>query len=113
MIECRVCGAENGDLALTCGKCKSYLQAKVDTLDLFATAWGILESPARTFKRVVLAKRKNYVVLLSVFLGIGAMAAAVSYQNLGPSLGGLPTLAASSVLRWRRPWALQACRSPH
>jgi len=93
MIECRVCGAPNDDLALTCGKCKSYLQAKVDTLDLFATSWGIVESPAKTFRRVVLSKRKNYVVLLSVLMGIGAAVTATSYQNLGPALGGLPGIA--------------------
>jgi hypothetical protein len=93
MIECRVCGAPNSDLALTCTQCKSYLQAKVDTLDLFATSWGIIESPAKTFRRVVLSKRKNYIVFLSVLMGIGAAVTATSYQNLGPVFGGLPGVA--------------------
>ena len=93
MIECGVCGAANSDLALTCTKCKSFLQAKVDTLDLFATSWAVIESPARAFRRVVLSKRKNYVVALSVLMGMGATVTAASYHSLGPALGGIPGVA--------------------
>jgi len=98
MIECRVCGAANSDLALTCAKCKSFLQAKVEALDLFATAWGIIESPARTFKRVVLSRRKNYVVLLCVLMGMGAAFTAASYHNLGPALKGFPGLGGAVIV---------------
>ena len=98
MIECRVCGAPNSDLALTCTQCKSFLQAKVDTLDLFATAWGVIESPAKAFKRVVLAKRKNYVFFLSVLMGMGAVLTAASLHNLGPALGGLPGVVGAVIL---------------
>lgn len=98
MIECKVCGAQNSDLALTCTQCKSFLQAKVDTLDLFATAWAVIESPARAFKRVVLAKRKNYVFFLSVILGMGAALTAASFHNLGPALGGLPGVVGAVIL---------------
>ena len=75
-----------------------YLQAKVETLDLFATAWGIIESPAKTFKRIVLARRKNYVFLLSMVMGIELTVTAVAYQNLGPAMGSLAALAAVLVL---------------
>jgi hypothetical protein len=91
MIKCTVCGEENEELAITCTKCHSYLQGKVDTIDLFSTIWGLIESPARTFKRIVLAKNKNYVFVLLMLLGIAMSLAAFSYWQLGRrfSYGGL------------------------
>ena len=70
MLKCPVCGAENSDLDVVCKSCKGFIQAKVDTLDLFSTAWGLLEQPRRTFRRIALAKSKNYVILLSAAIGV-------------------------------------------
>jgi hypothetical protein len=83
MITCTVCGHPNDDLAVTCISCKSYLQAKVDNLDLFATFWGLAEAPRKTFKRIVLARTKNYVILLSSLLGMSIAFAVSWYMNLG------------------------------
>jgi hypothetical protein len=69
MLKCPVCGTENGDLDTICVSCKGFIQAKVDTLDLFSTFWGLLETPHRTFRRIALARSKNYVLLLSAGLG--------------------------------------------
>ncbi len=116
MITCSVCGAQNDDLATVCSSCKSYLQAKVDTLDLFSTMWGLFESPRRTFKRIVLARHKNYVLLLSALAGVSAAYAILWYRNLGryfdnvlvivgvglvtgPLLGILVTLLISGIVR--------------
>lgn len=70
MLKCPVCGAENGDLDVVCKSCKGFMQAKVDTLDLFSTVWGLLERPRRTFRRIALAKSKNYVIPLSAAFGM-------------------------------------------
>jgi hypothetical protein len=86
MIICTVCGESNEDLAITCTKCHSFLQAKVDTVDLFATIWGLIESPGRTLRKIVLAKHKNYAIVLLMLLGIAMTLALVSYLELGRKL---------------------------
>ena len=83
MIRCTVCGADNEDLSITCTKCHSYLQAKVDTIDLFSAFWGLIDHPARTLRKVVLAKQKNYVFILLMLQGIAISLAAISYWQLG------------------------------
>ena len=83
-MKCTVCGAENEDLALVCTSCKSFLQAKVDALDLFDTLWRLVESPKGAFKRIVLSHHKNYVFLLSGLLGASMVFGAIWYKKLGP-----------------------------
>jgi len=70
MLRCPVCGSENGDLAVVCHACKAFLQSRVDVLDLFATAWGVIENPSQTFHRIALASRKTYTLPLSGLSGI-------------------------------------------
>jgi hypothetical protein len=69
MISCSVCNTENDDFAVVCTSCHSFLQAKVDHLDLFSTLWGLAESPSATFRRIVLARYKTYVVPLAMLAG--------------------------------------------
>ena len=83
MIRCSVCGTDNDDLAVLCSKCKSYLQTKVDTLDLFGTIWMLMESPRRAMKRILLARYKNYVYFLSALFGISLVYTVMWYRNLG------------------------------
>jgi hypothetical protein len=83
MIRCSVCGTDNDDLAVLCSKCKSYLQTKVDTLDLFGTIWLLIEAPRRAMKRIVLARYKNYVYFLSMLFGISLLYTAMWYRNIG------------------------------
>ncbi len=92
MITCTVCDTPNDDLALRCSNCKSYLQGKIDTLDLFSSMWGIVESPHRTLKRVVLSQHKNYVLLLSSLFGISLVYAALWYKSAANSGEGLLSL---------------------
>jgi hypothetical protein len=83
MITCTVCGEANEELAIVCTKCHSYLQAKVDTIDLFPAIWGLIERPASTFRKIVLAKHKNYVFSLLMLVGVAMCLAASSYLQLG------------------------------
>ena len=68
---------------MVCGKCKSFLQSKVDNLNLFATLWGLIESPRPTFKRIVLSHHKNYVFLLSSLGGISLAYMLFWFKNIG------------------------------
>jgi hypothetical protein len=89
MLLCPICGAENDDLAIVCTSCKAYVQAKVDTLDLFHTSWGLLESPLATMHRIAIAKHKNYTVFLTMFFGIAFAITVLWYGSYGRLLGGL------------------------
>jgi len=95
MIQCTVCGEQNDNLAVTCKSCKGYLQAKVENLDLFSTMWGLLEAPERTFKRVVLSRRKNYVFLLSALVGVWILFTVFWALNLGTRFDNMFTLLAT------------------
>ena len=83
MITCSVCGQRNDDLAVLCTSCKSYLQSKVDNLNLFETIWQLIESPRAAHKKIVLARHKNYVLLLSCLLGMSLTFALFWLWNLG------------------------------
>jgi hypothetical protein len=67
---CPVCGTANTQLAVVCTSCGAWLQTKVDNLDLFRTGWSVLERPSRAFHEIAIARHKNYVFLLSAFIGI-------------------------------------------
>lgn len=97
MITCPVCLAENDDFATTCTKCKAFLQNRVPNLDLFQTAWKILESPRATFRQIVLAEHKNFSLLLFALFGINLSFTAFWYFKLGSRFDTLLDLL---------PWAL-------
>ncbi len=92
MVKCPVCGAENDTFASVCTSCKAFVQAKVDNLDLFRTIWGLLESPRATFRRIGLAREKNYVFALSGLSGIAFVYAIMWYRNLGAKIPELTVL---------------------
>jgi hypothetical protein len=116
MITCSVCGAQNDDLSVVCSWCRGYLQGRVDALDLFTTLWGLIESPAVTFRRIVLAKHKNYGILLSSLFGVCLIFDIAWYKALanvfssltllvgialvgGPLIGVVTVLAVSILMR--------------
>lgn len=70
MIRCTVCNSENHHLAIVCTTCGSFLQTRIENLDLFQTAWNILEKPGRTFHRIAVARHKNYMLVLAAITGI-------------------------------------------
>lgn len=83
MIACTVCGAQNDDFVVVCVSCKSFLQMKVDNLNLFETLWSLMESPGAAFRRIALARHKNYVILLSCLLGIAIVYSVIWFKHLG------------------------------
>ena len=98
MIRCSVCGHENDDLSVVCVACKSFLQAKVDTLDLFQTAWILIVSPRRAFKRIVISRHKNYGVLLTSLLGIAIAFTVFWFKNLGGHFSSLIALLGAGLI---------------
>jgi hypothetical protein len=98
MIKCSICDTENDDFATVCTSCKSYIQSKVDTLNLFATMWQLMESPREAFRRIVLSHHKNYVILLSCLVGTALAYAIFWFKNLGPLFSNLLTLVGSGLL---------------
>jgi hypothetical protein len=98
MITCTVCGTQNDALAIVCTSCKSFLQTKVDTLNLFETLWGLMEAPGATFKRIALARHKNYTTLLSCLLGCSLMYGAIWYRSLGGSFANLAVLVLAGIV---------------
>jgi len=97
MLTCPVCGHSNDDLSVVCVSCKAYLQAKVDTLDLFHTIWGLMEAPAATMRKIVIARQKNYVIFLSCLFGIALAYCLIWYRGLGTLIGFGPALALGVV----------------
>lgn len=98
MIRCPVCGADNNELNLVCSVCRSYLQTKVDALDLFSTMWGIIEAPQQTFKKIVIARHKNYVFFLTALFGISIVYGVFWLRNIGEWFVNLLTLLGSGFL---------------
>lgn len=89
---CPVCGAANDDLVIVCTSCKSFIQGKVDTIDLFHTIWGLVESPSATFRRIGLSGTKNYVLLLSALFGVACAYAYLWKTGAGAVFPGLATI---------------------
>jgi len=71
MIQCPVCNTLNHHLSVVCIKCGSYIQNKIENLDLFSTIWNIIERPGPTFHKIAIAAHKNYTYILSGVTGIG------------------------------------------
>ena len=83
MIPCPVCRVENDEFATTCRSCKAFLQNRVVNLDLFETAWKILEAPKKTFQRIAIAEHKNYSLALFSMFGISLSFTLFWYLRLG------------------------------
>lgn len=97
MIVCPVCGYENEDLQIVCVSCRSFLQGRVDALNLFETLWGLLESPRATFRKIILSRHKNFALVLSMLFGMELVFDVAWMKHLGNSTGSLLTLLAVAL----------------
>ncbi|HTY58728.1 MAG TPA: Yip1 family protein [Bacteroidota bacterium] len=98
MIACTVCGTQNDEFAVICASCKSFLQTKVDNLNLFETLWSLMESPRTAFRRIALARHKNYVILLSCLLGIALVYGVFWFKTLGARFPDFMLLVGAGVV---------------
>ena len=83
MINCPVCLAENSDFATVCLKCKAFLQDRIPNLNLFETAWKVIESPRAAFHKIVLSEHKNFSLFLFSFFGMSLSFTAFWFFKLG------------------------------
>lgn len=116
MRQCPSCAAEISVLDLRCSNCGSYVRDRVPALNLFATLWGMIESPGDTYLRIARSEQKNYTFLLFALTGpilfavllavarVGDTDIPFSYMLLacmaiGPVFGLFTFVAATAVLR--------------
>lgn len=89
MIVCPVCRHSNDSFSVKCSACGSFIQDRVPNLDFFAQIWLIIESPEEAFKRIIIAEHKNFVLFLSLFLGIASSFTLFWAKNSGDSFDNL------------------------
>lgn len=70
----------------------------MDALNLFETIWGIIESPHATFRRIVLAKHKNYGLFLSSLAGVTLVFYVAWYKNVVDKLQSLLPVIGAAIL---------------
>ena len=98
MIACTVCGTQNDEFAVVCVSCKSFLQMKVDNLNLFETLWSLMETPRAAFRRIALSRHKNYVIFLSCLLGMAIVYSVLWFKNLGPRFPNVALLVGAGLV---------------
>lgn len=67
---CPNCNSENPIYKYSCTSCKAFLRARVVNIDLWQTIAALIESPKETFKKIIEAEHKNFVIFLNVLVGI-------------------------------------------
>ncbi len=82
IIICSNCGTENSYQILTCKKCQSYLRARVVNIDFWKVTWGVFESPIKSFTTIIFAEHKNFVLILSVLIGIKFFINSFIFSNI-------------------------------
>lgn len=70
MIACSICQTSNHHLQTICVKCHAFLQTRTENLDLFGTAWKLIERPRSAFRTIAIAEHKNYGLLISAAAGV-------------------------------------------
>ncbi len=98
MVACPVCHTSNKHLETVCTSCGSFIQPKVDNLDLFATVWRLFESPLSTFHRIAIASHKNYTFVIAVLMGFGVSFGILWFVKIGNENLDLARILALGVL---------------
>lgn len=98
MIACPICQTQNHHLAVACISCGSFLQTKVETLDLFSTVWHLIESPQKAFHGIAMASHKNYIFVLSALSGIAFIFTLFWIVEIGNTGVPLPNILAAGLI---------------
>lgn len=73
MITCPICNSLNINLDVICKSCGSYLQPKIENINLFEILWLLFEDPKKGLKTVAIARHKNFLLFFSALFGISLM----------------------------------------
>ncbi len=68
-IICSSCGEFNALYRLNCSNCSSFLRERVVNIDLWASIWGLFYAPVETFKKIVFAEHKNFIIFILILSG--------------------------------------------
>jgi hypothetical protein len=88
----------NHHLSVTCTSCGGFIQNKIENIDLFETVWKIIESPRQAFRTILLAKHKNYTIVLSGFAGIGFLFTLFWLFHIGEATNQLLYIIAAGIV---------------
>ncbi len=92
MINCPLCHSNNSSLDVICKSCGSYLQTKVDNINLFETLWGLIENPLKTFKSIAISKTKNFIIFLPSLLGINIIFLLFRFDKIADIIDSVQSL---------------------
>lgn len=67
---CFNCNDENPIFRLYCRNCKAILRNRVVNIDFWKTSWDLLESPMKSFVKLIQAEHKNFVIILTLMLSV-------------------------------------------
>lgn len=69
-IICKNCSVENPLYNQICSNCKYYIRDKLPNIDIWETISLIIESPSKSFQRIIFSEHKNFIVFLTLFFAI-------------------------------------------
>ena len=67
-IKCKSCIAENPPYEYICKNCGSYIRERVYNIDLWKMMGGLIYNPTNTFRKIVYAEHKNFIIFIVFIL---------------------------------------------
>jgi predicted nucleic acid-binding Zn ribbon protein len=80
---CPVCGTDNPPLNVTCSNCGGYIRERIASLHLFQTLGMLIETPTTAMQRIIVARQKNYSIVLQMMFGLAYTAFVFWFANIG------------------------------
>ena len=68
--KCKKCNHTNPVYKSICENCKSYLRERIVNIDLWNTIQLLIEEPSKAFKLILFAEHKNFILILTLLIGI-------------------------------------------
>jgi len=68
--KCKKCNHVNPPYKNICSECKSYLRERIVNIDLWDTIRLIIEDPAKSFRKIIFAEHKNFIIFITFFIAI-------------------------------------------
>ena len=65
-VKCNNCETENPFYRLNCISCNSILRNRIVNIDLWKTAWGLIDAPIKTFNKIIQSEHKNFILFLTL-----------------------------------------------
>lgn len=69
-ITCKKCSTVNPLYTSICINCKSYLRERVVNIDLWKIIGLLIEYPQNSFRQIIYAENKNFIIFILLFIGL-------------------------------------------